>query len=180
MDLPTLDDLNKIDLNYISRNSFAEQKWIDFVHEPAPNYYKLLAWFSKQYHDKTLLEIGTYQGLSAAALAYNNLNKVISFDVENTNTIIWWPNLKFVIGDIFKYPNYIIQSSFIFFDTNHDGIMEDKFHHWLIKLRYEGVVMYDDIYLNDEMKKFWSNIKLEKHDLTDIGHWSGTGLVVYS
>jgi hypothetical protein len=39
--------------------------------------------------------------------------------------------------------------------------------------------MLDDIHLNDDMKLFWNNITEEKYDLTSIGHWSGTGLVVF-
>jgi hypothetical protein len=29
------------------------------------------------------------------------------------------------------------------------------------------------------MKEFWNSIKQEKYDVTDKGHWSGTGIVFF-
>ena len=49
---------------------------------------------------------------------------------------------------------------------------------FLIDNNWHGKLLLDDINLNQEMKNFWNGISHEKYDLTDIGHWSGTGLVI--
>jgi hypothetical protein len=64
-------------------------------------------------------------------------------------------------------------------DTKHDGVFEQEFFDFLVKENYNGIVLFDDIHLNSQMKNFWSNIELEKYDITNIGHWSGTGVVVF-
>ena len=37
----------------------------------------------------------------------------------------------------------------------------------------------DDINLNEAMWKFWASIKQTKSEITRIGHWSGTGIVLF-
>ncbi len=61
----------------------------------------------------------------------------------------------------------------------HDGIQERDFFKFFEEIGYEGIVVLDDIYVNKEMNDFWNNIKQPKLDLTDIGHWSGTGIVLF-
>lgn len=125
-----------------------------------------------------IYDIGTYKGLSALALSQKGF--VISYDI-NYNVQIERPNnIEFRIGD-FYHDDSILKSSLIFFDIDpHDGIQESKFHNSLIHSSFNGYVIFDDIHLNDDMKKFWNSIELPKYDLTDIGHWSGTGLVDFS
>ena len=63
------------------------------------------------------------------------------------------------------------------YDTNHDGVHEKLFYEWLIRINYSGIILFDDIHLNREMKYFWESIKHKKEDITHIGHFSGTGVV---
>jgi hypothetical protein len=37
----------------------------------------------------------------------------------------------------------------------------------------------DDINLNNPMKEFWNVITEDKYDISEYGHWSGTGLVIF-
>jgi hypothetical protein len=39
--------------------------------------------------------------------------------------------------------------------------------------------MLDDIHLNEAMINYWNSFTEEKYDLTNIGHWSGTGMVIF-
>jgi hypothetical protein len=41
-------------------------------------------------------------------------------------------------------------------------------------------MLCDDIHLSDEMERFWREIKHEKYDITQYGHHSGTGIVLFS
>ena len=62
-------------------------------------------------------------------------------------------------------------------DTDHNGIHEKLFYDWLIKINYKGLLLFDDIHLNNEMRTFWNNIIHKKEDISHIGHITGTGVV---
>ena len=62
----------------------------------------------------------------------------------------------------------------------HDGVTEDYFYNRLLDFDFKGFLICDDIHINDGMMNFWNSIKKQKFDITDIGHWSGTGLVNFS
>lgn len=79
---------------------------------------------------------------------------------------------------------------FISLDTHHLPYtvpFEREFFARLAKSGYKGILVLDDIHLNEEMKKWWSELK-ENADsmgyrcivLTAVGHFSGTGLVDFS
>ena len=65
-------------------------------------------------------------------------------------------------------------------DTDHDGPFEYKSYNYLKEINWEGYLLLDDIHLNNVMREFWNHIDNEKHDITSIGHWSGTGLVIFT
>jgi hypothetical protein len=138
----------------------------------------LLVYISQLYKGVTLLDIGSYQGSSAIALSFNKKNKVLSYDLVHQPEIqeIKIPNIKFIKGDVLKDE---ITAPFIILDTYHDGTFEQKFVDYLEKINYKGLVMFDDIYLNNEMTNFWDGLKNEKYDLTEIGHHTGTGIAIF-
>jgi len=88
----------------------------------------------------------------------------------------FFPRVQYFLGDI-TLNKKLKNSSFIFFDVDHNGSFERIFYEHLKKIKYKGLLMCDDIHLNEPMKNWWNNIKEDKYDLTDKGHWSGTGLV---
>mmetsp|Transcript_20788 Transcript_20788/g.57474 ORF Transcript_20788/g.57474 Transcript_20788/m.57474 type:complete len:360 (-) Transcript_20788:113-1192(-) len=64
---------------------------------------------------------------------------------------------------------------------------ERAFLERLRSLSFQGLLLLDDIHLNDEMKEWWT--ELQEHatewgyrafDITHIGHYSGTGLLDFS
>jgi hypothetical protein len=141
-------------------------------------HYRLLAYISTLYNGVTLLDIGSYQGSSAIALSFNKKNKVISYDIEHQPEIaeIKIQNIQFIKGNVL---NHSIASPFIMLDTYHDGEFEQEFADHLLEINYKGLVMFDDIHLNNEMSNFWNGLKNEKYDLTHIGHHTGTGIAIY-
>jgi hypothetical protein len=116
--------------------------------------------------------------MSAAALSSSMTNRVKSYDVKQhllINPIL--PGVQYFLGDATKDED-LIKSPFIFFDAEHDGIFENKFYNHLKKINWKGLLLFDDIKeCNPIMTKFWEDIKEEKYDITDRGHWSGSGLV---
>ena len=158
---------------YVS-DIYTEFFWLDAGIE----HYKLLAYLSTCYNDVTFIDVGTDKGCSALALSYNPSNRVISYDIENRRVgSIDLPNIEFRIGDAVEDRTELLSAPVIMLDTMHDGVFEQRVYRSLVEWRYEGLLLLDDIYLNPAMERFWSKLRLEKIDLTPLGHFSGTGLV---
>ena len=151
-----------------------------FYRKSGQEHYRLLIYISNLYKNQTLLDIGTYQGSSALALGANPLNHIKSFDLLRQPEIdyINESNIEFKLETILENNDeLIISAPFIMLDTDHEGPFEYAFYGHLKKINYTGLLLLDDINLNDPMKRFWGHITEEKHELTSKGHWSGTGIV---
>ena len=154
---------------------------------PGREHYPLLYQISQVIQEDkgaVVMDIGTYKGCSALALSANPIVNVISVDLQNTRILYPEPeNVSFAIGDIFTptFKPFFEMCSFILLDTDHEGSFEQKFVEYLDEIKYNGIVMFDDIHLNDEMKQFWSKQQATRTtmDITKIGHWSGTGIIIY-
>jgi predicted O-methyltransferase YrrM len=178
----TNSELDKIDLSHnddvLSKMStFATLFKLDSGRE----HYRLLSYIGYLFNKEILIDIGTNNGCSALALAQNESNSVISYDIikfEETK-LINKENIEFKIENILNNLSVINRTRFIFLDANQDGVFEVTLVNKLIEKGYKGILIIDDINLNSEMKDFWKNINLEKHDLTKLGHDTGTGLIIF-
>jgi len=188
----TNEELDLIDLNdYQKRRDLTNVPEHWFLLPSGQEHYRLLCYISNLFENQTFIDIGTWVGDSALALGHNKNNNVVSFDIvrQTRNTqgisvdieeLIKDENIKFLILNATEYgDDNILNSPFIMLDTAHDGIFENEFYDYLNRINYKGLFFLDDIHLNEPMKKFWSGITREKYDLTNIGHWSGSGLVVF-
>jgi hypothetical protein len=148
-------------------------------------HYRLLSHFSWQFPpNTTLIDVGTSCGYSALALSHNPDVKVISYNIqddikEQVCSAKHKSNIDLRIKNCFEDIDTILQSPLIMLDTAHLGDFEQAFIQLLIDNNYKGVVLCDDIYLNREMVTFWNWVPLKKIDLSEFGHWSGTGLIVF-
>jgi hypothetical protein len=146
-------------------------------------HYKLLAYISSCYTGQTIYDIGTYKGTSSLAMSYSYNTKIISYDIVDFKTIRNLPkNVEYRLGD-FRLDPQVLQSPFIFIDVDpHDGIQEQAFHEFFLANNYKGLVMWDDIKILGT-KPWWDSINeksIIKIDLSQAGHWSGTGLIIYN
>lgn len=182
IDLKRLEELVKdIDVSDCLKNIVNEEDANLFVNDK--EHYKLLYSIAELMgntrHLNSIYDIGTYKGLSALALCKRNV--VISYDINYNVAIVKPENIEFRIGNFFHDEENITQASFIVFDVDpHDGDIEREFFDMLLFSKFRGIVLFDDIHLNDNMESFWQNIELPKYDITHIGHWSGSGLVDFS
>lgn len=177
-----LNDLHKINMY----NRFDVVKWSDdgklFMHPPGHQHYMLLSYISTLIPDgSTVLEIGTRWGVSAVALSTNPNIKVVTCDLEdqiaNKPDI---PNIEYLIKDGYELLDKHKDDPVMFIDVDpHDGVQERKMINKLIELDYRGILLLDDIHLNEKMNEFWNWIPLKKFDLTKIGHYSGSGAVLF-
>jgi hypothetical protein len=160
----------------------------EFFNKPGIEHYQLLASLSTTFNNVNIIDIGTHRGSSALALSYNNSNVVHTFDIVNNN-VITRHNIEFhqenlwdpVILD--KWKPVILNSPLIFLDIDpHAGTMEYIFYEWLLTNNYQGMLVCDDIWYFKEMRdNFWYRIpSYFKKDFTEIGHWSGTGVISFN
>lgn len=169
----------------------------DFFNEsPGKEHYKLIAFLAKQFPQNSLfIDIGTAEGHSAVALTANPTAKVITYDLLNRitsisatvgkQTISNHPRIDYRIKNCLSESEYknLKDSSLIFLDVDpHDGTQETQIVTMLLMVGFRGVVLCDDIHLNDGMKYWWANgipSHVKKVDLTAYGHWSGTGALLF-
>jgi predicted O-methyltransferase YrrM len=161
-----------------------------FSLDSGTEHYKLLAYLSKELQCKKIIDIGHYHGFSSVALSYDNSKKVISFDLVNclpqspVTSSINRENIEFLIEDCLLSQTFkdAIQSGeceMIMLDIDHTGVTEKLIMEELRRLNYKGLVLLDDINLNQEMRAFFDDIPEKKMDISRYGHWSGTGIVIF-
>jgi hypothetical protein len=176
------ENISKIDFSrlakYIAnleiRNFFLEKKFLE--------HYRLIACLSTQFNNTNVFDVGTNLGYSALALSYNTNNNIISYDVVECKELDHaeeLSNIEYRVGDVLK-DERLLGSPLIVLDTNHDGVFENKFYSFLKENAYKGLLYLDDIHLNEPMRDFWNSISEYKEDVTDLGHWAGSGLVEFT
>lgn len=172
--------LNSLNINLRFNELLNHDSSYQFMElESGKEHYRLLSYISTLYDNDILFDVGTNACRSAISLSYNKNNKIKSYDIIQVlekNPIV--SNIEFILGDSTK-DEQIQNSPFIFLDVDHDGVYENIFYTYLKNINWNGLLVLDDIYLNEEMKNFWNNISEQKYDLTNKGHWSGTGLVLF-
>jgi predicted O-methyltransferase YrrM len=171
-------------INYLNND-------IEFIYSRAgEEHYKLLATITNSLSNAKILDLGTYIGHNAVALAGNLSNTVFSFDIADSvySKCRKKPNVRYYVYDLLNEDNrkhnkdLILQSDIILVDVSpHDGIVEKDFYEWLRVNNYNGLIIWDDIYLNDNMTTFWKSIPEEnKIDLTGVGHITGSGITFFN
>lgn len=192
--------LYRIRMHYeLSKNSHTDFSRFAGILDGCPEFhgpmgkehYKVLAYLASQFDGATIIDIGTHQGKSALALSYNPTNTVYSFDIMDkvaNQAIRSRKNIVFSMDNLFeaegraKWLDKILEAPFIFMDVDpHNGSMEIDMYEWLKSVGYKGFVICDDIWFFKEMRdNFWYKIPAEeRYDLTDLGHWSGTGIISF-
>lgn len=162
--------------------------------KPGEEHYKLLFYIAKLLAATTspspavISDIGTLYGSSALSFAaahptiqvttYDILNVVPNVQgIKTVNNVL---NIKRKIMSGQLDIHNICKSQVVLMDIDpHEGSEEVKFINLLLNAGFKGLLLVDDIHLNDGMKAFWNGVTLPKYDLTDIGHWTGTGLIVF-
>jgi hypothetical protein len=183
-------NLSKEKIQNIDLSKFNEISTIDhneFFENPGKQHYKCLAYLSQQFNDCDIFDIGTHMGSSAIALSYNKNNTVHSFDlIDKISDKIDIPNINFYTDDLMnsivrqKWEEKLLNSPIIFLDIDpYNGELEYQFYLYLLSKNYKGILIVDDIHHFEGMrKKFWSKVDMShKLDITNVGHWSGTGII---
>lgn len=171
--------LNSIDLSGINEK-LPPQVTKYFALNAGEEHYRLLAYLSTLVSKAKILDVGTYQGVSAAALSYSEDNRVITIDttIDDNLSLVKFDNIDFLNCSAMDPVIQLNDYSIIMLDIDHSGNTEKLFTDKLVNTKWSGVLIADDIHLNRNMESWWDSLKMEKYDITKYGHWSGTGLAV--
>ena len=171
--------INAVELSHLNRKVDREhRKIINGI--AGEEHYKLLAFLSKELGSPLILELGTHYGSSSLALAENSDAIIITYDIKDKYRIKKRNRPKNIIRKVKHIFNeneehFLLKADLIFMDTYHDGVFERQVFNYLLKNNYKGIIVLDDIHWSQEMIDFWKEIKIEKHDITFLGHGGGLG-----
>jgi len=180
--IPELSQLEDLDMSYmlpiLEESNIPEDVITDSCYSPAGNVpYRLYAYMSSTFDDGIILDIGTLFGSSAIAASFNSKNQVISYDVNDhiqrvDATTPKKENIQFKIMNFMEDDSIEWDKvKMIIIDTDHTGSQETEFMKFLIEKDWSGLLLLDDIHINEPMEQFWNCFDDDiKMDLTNIGH----------
>jgi predicted O-methyltransferase YrrM len=182
----------EIDLSAIGKRIRTGPRWTDLW---PGEHYRLLAAMVDLLQPRTVVEIGTFTGLSSLALKHHLPadGRVVSFD------LLPWRGIPDTVltdadfadgrlaqelanladpGVFARHAPLLAGADLIFADGPKDGRFEPVFHALLDRLprTRPAWVVWDDI-RDLHMLQCWRDIHRPKLDITSFGHWTGTGLV---
>ncbi len=180
------------DLSSISARMGREPHWPDVW---PGEHYRFLAGLVHELQPHTVVEVGTYRGLSSLALAHRLPpgGRVITFDIAPWREVggqtlcdadleggrIVPIRADLTDPEVFEqHRDSLEQASLLFIDAAKDGSMEQRLLDRMESLRCRGplVVVFDDIRMWN-MLGIWHRIARPKFDAGSLGHWTGTGMV---
>ena len=103
-------------------------------------------------------------------------------------------NVKFHNLDLLKVSKEDLRTYlgtfFVMLDTFHEPDsqpFEREFFQRMLDIGYKGILGLDDIHFNPEMERWWKELQdgaalgaYKTYDITEVGHFSGTGIVDFS
>lgn len=157
-------------------------------------HYRLLTALVQQLQPRVAIEVGTFKGQGALAMAAGAVEtRVITYDI-----VPWrqFPDsalreedfatgrIEQRIGDLGEESfresqlSTLREADLIFIDGPKDGAWEQRAVRPLLDCLTDRprLVIFDDIRLL-EMVQLWRDLPFPKLDATSFGHWSGTGLL---
>ena len=136
--------------------------------------------------DFFIVELGTCTGGSTSHFAAGTTGKVISVDIESRPDTIErlksFGNIELIVGNT-RDPSLAWQISkrgpidILFIDTDHNAeqvIIELSLYGPLV--RPGGIILFDDIRINDGMSQWWDSLNEDKLELPEMHH---TGFGVF-
>lgn len=183
----------RTDLTWLRDRSATEER--DFVNHWPGEHYRLLAACVEHLKPRLVVEIGTFNGLSALAMKSRLPagGRVVTYDIAPWTTFRGTAlmaedfdgQLEQRLGDLSEPDFFAAQvdtldaADLVLLDGPKDGRFEPTFLERYLPI-FDGrdtVLVIDDTrFIN--MIQLWRDLPYPKLDITSFGHWTGTGLVV--
>jgi predicted O-methyltransferase YrrM len=181
----------------LSRNSLdGRPEWLERMRETDLKYaiyYRFLYELSKAMSPRWILETGTRLGLSAAQLAMGCPSaKVVTIDVDpkskarfsDESNLKTLSNVIPITSDSRRakelFPPDCKQFDLIYLDSDHTyDVVSAEFKLYSELLAPGGVVVFDDIALNPQMRRFWQEVPSPKVELNFLHTLEGAGFGAY-
>jgi len=185
----TIDQLNLLVTHSINSEIESEELKKFFNKDKSAVYYKFLFNLLSSYKNENsfTVELGTYNGYSTAFLSRANINGlVLTIDILPKDNFYL---IKEKYHNIISYLGKSTDDSVLdtvhknsvdvcFFDTSHEyNILSKEFELWYPKIKKGGILLFDDIFLNEGMTRFWNELDLIKSSSKEL-HWSGFGYAI--
>lgn len=185
-------EVNQIDLTHLAHflqwNPSYQQY---FLQEAGKEPYKLIAFLSKIIGG-VAVDMGTLYGSSALALSYNEQVQVMTLDTkrhipdtQDLVTPLKRPNVRMIVTSCQAVLPHVAKADLVLLDIDTHLTKEiKKIIHELAYYGFKGVLVLDNINLNDDMKLLWKDVGEELTscktvDATLLGHHTGTGIITY-
>ena len=158
-------------------------EWLRTMPHAFEPYYLFLYLLARDMRPSVSLEIGTYLGTSACHLAAGNRDAVVAtIDIERNckdliHRIAVEQDLRNLAAITARSTEYVSDGdiNLLFIDGNHTY---DDAHGEYLRFRKSvapgGVILFDDISLNDEMRRMWAEVEEPKVELPRL-HYTGFG-----
>jgi predicted O-methyltransferase YrrM len=181
---PTLDEVRTFATEY-SLRSDGRPDWLKSIdRDPTSVYYRFFYEFTRAFRPRSIFEIGTCEGLSAAHLAAGNPDgTVITLDIKpeakRLADALLIPNLVSIVChsvDAPKRLKWIPPIDLLFVDGNH--AFDDAYGEYVAYrplVRDGGLIFFDDISINDDMQRLWNAVSDPKAILDGL-HYTGFGV----
>ena len=149
-------------------------------------YYRLLYRLVRAISPELVVELGVFTARGtahiAAACRETKVIGVDPFPKDISEILDRYPNIQFLKDKSYSKSvlDLVADGSvdICFFDTLHEyQVVLVETQLWFPKMKRGGIMLFDDISLNDGMKKFWSELNLPKLSLPWLHH-SGFGAAV--
>lgn len=186
----TTENVSKRSVIHLLKYMAWKPEYLKYMIEmPGREHYRMLVEISHQLPDGSkIADIGTYFGASALALSSNSNVNVTTYDIvgcipnDAGYTALTRDNVvqKVIPGQ--EDMENISSSDLVVLDIDpHDGLTEVAFVKLLIDKGFKGILVCDNIKVNEGMQEFWNSIPvhLKKIDVTHLAHWTSTGIVVF-
>lgn len=132
-------------------------------------YYRFLWAFTAKFKPPYIVEIGTRYGRSAAQMGLGSpSSKIVSVEIDPLRAArargLKIPNVEVITGNS-VYPNTVKQVmdrvpwiDVLFIDSNHEyKTVLSELNVYSPYVALNGIMLFDDIALNDDMRKFWDD-----------------------
>lgn len=169
--------------------------WDRYSQRYIGQHYRLLPAIARAMQAQRICEIGTATGESARCLLDNTEASVLSIDIKPWDAFPFTylraadfasGRLTQVIADLgnaeqfHRHLSLLSACDLFFVDAAKDGVFEPRFFGHIAEQRaaFAGkLFILDDIRLGT-MVRCWHDLPFIKLDISGIGHWAGTGLVL--